>query len=638
MADQKVRVTYTLLDKASKGIRGIGKSVLGTTASFLSSKFGLLALGAAAIAAIKDFAKFETAMVNVGNLTNASTEEINKMSQDVIALGRTIPQSTQSLAESLFDVVSAGVPAAESIAFLEEAAKLATAGVTDTKTAVDGLTSVMNAFGFAASDVTDISDKFFAAQVAGKTTIEELSNAIGNVAPIAAAAGVSIDELLSAVASLTVQGIRTNQAVTGLRGAIAAITQPTEQAKEVAELLGIEFNQQALEAQGLTDFLKNLISVTGGNTEALGKLLGRVEAVNAVIALSSGNFEKLDQTLAKVQDSAGLTEQAFEKQGQTIAAQATLTFNAIKELSNAVVSFVAPAVNDTLRLISNVFKAASFVIRIFRKSIGNLPQEVESALDEQTQIAEQKAIEVETIQKKALETRVKNERDAASQRTQIILKEADLKKKLIQEEKESLLSLRELSQLPDIPENILQEREDLEKTRLDKKVQNQRDATGIIRGLNSSLGAQQLSIQESVAKGSLGFIKKQVIAFGDARAAQLLTEGAAESPLALIGNPSGFLKLAAAAAISAGIRGAVGAIQLQDGGIIPATPGGVPFIAGERGQDEAVIPLDELRRGGGGGPTEVIILSDDGSELAKGVFARTTELLNRGEIQDRIAV
>lgn len=33
--------------------------------------------------------------------------------------------------------------------------------------------------------------------------------------------------------------------------------------------------------------------------------------------------------------------------------------------------------------------------------------------------------------------------------------------------------------------------------------------------------------------------------------------------------------------------------KLQDGGVIPASPGGTAFIAGEAGQDEAVVPLDE---------------------------------------------
>jgi hypothetical protein len=38
-----------------------------------------------------------------------------------------------------------------------------------------------------------ISDKLFATQKVGKTTIEELSKSIGRIAPLAKAAGLSLD-------------------------------------------------------------------------------------------------------------------------------------------------------------------------------------------------------------------------------------------------------------------------------------------------------------------------------------------------------------------------------------------------------------------------------------------------------------
>lgn len=57
--------------------------------------------------------------------------------------------------------------------------------------------------------------------------------------------------------------------------------------------------------------------------------------------------------------------------------------------------------------------------------------------------------------------------------------------------------------------------------------------------------------------------------------------------------------------------------RLAKGGIIPASMGGTPFIGGEGGQAEAVIPLDRLdrmMRGSGGGRT-VIELRSSGSEI-----------------------
>lgn len=53
--------------------------------------------------------------------------------------------------------------------------------------------------------------------------------------------------------------------------------------------------------------------------------------------------------------------------------------------------------------------------------------------------------------------------------------------------------------------------------------------------------------------------------------------------------------------------------RLAQGGIIPARPGGTPFVGGEAGQAEAVIPLDRLGSIGGG--TVVLDLRSDGTAL-----------------------
>ena len=60
---------------------------------------------------------------------------------------------------------------------------------------------------------------------------------------------------------------------------------------------------------------------------------------------------------------------------------------------------------------------------------------------------------------------------------------------------------------------------------------------------------------------------------------------------------------AAAALIAYGAERAAKVAGLQEGGIVRATPGGVPAVIGEGGRDEAVIPLEEGFEGGGLGTT-----------------------------------
>jgi TP901 family phage tail tape measure protein len=246
--------------------------------------------------------------------------------------------AAQDLAEALFDVVSAGVEVGDSLRFLEESAKLAVAGVTDTKTAVDGLTSVINAYGIAASDVGKIADKFFAAQQAGKTTIEELSNAIGSVAPTAKAAGISVDELFGSISALTKQGIKTDEAVTQVKASITSILKPTKEATELwAELrknndqVTIGFDALSLRANGLAGFLKQVEEATGGNIDKIAKLFPNVRALNGVLALSTKNFQDLDEISRDVAGAMGLVTEAADKQINTLGGQFTLLSSNIKK-------------------------------------------------------------------------------------------------------------------------------------------------------------------------------------------------------------------------------------------------------------------------------------------------------------------
>ena len=360
---EKVSVLYQLKDEASAGVQRLDSSFVSLAKSMLSPKAIFVALSAAAIKSVSSFAELETKMRNVGNLTLASSGEVKGMTNELMELSKTVPSSAGDLADSLFDVVSAGIPASESIEFLEAASKLAAAGVTTTKVAVDGLTSVINTYGLEASDATMISDKFFGAQQAGKTTIEELATNIGKVAPLAKNMGISIDEVLASVSALTLQGIKTNEAVTGVRAALSGIGGPSVEAKKLANELGIEFNEAALKAKGLEQFMRDVIDATGGNTNAMKVLFGSIEAVNSVVSLSANNFDSLSRVQDQVANSADVTAKAYQYQGETVAQTWKLTMNRLNSFVVWVGSMLAPAVNASLKIFNKLYDVTAKISR-----------------------------------------------------------------------------------------------------------------------------------------------------------------------------------------------------------------------------------------------------------------------------------
>jgi len=223
-------------------------------------------------------------------------------------------QAPTDQARALYQVISAGATdSAEAVRILDVANRLAVGGVTDVATAADGLTSVLNAYGLSVDDAIDVSDALFVGMKAGKTTISELSSTLGRVAPIAAQAGISIDELVGTVAALTKGGIETDLAVTGVRAILSAVIKPSAEAARTASELGLAFDATALRAKGLAGFMADVIEASGGSAETMAKLTGDVRALTPALALAGQAGVDLNEILDQMANKTGATGEAFNR-------------------------------------------------------------------------------------------------------------------------------------------------------------------------------------------------------------------------------------------------------------------------------------------------------------------------------------
>ena len=111
----------------------------------------MLAAGAASIAfgtlAVRAAADFDRGMREVNTLLNFSNAQLDVLSIQVRELSKEFGINAVDATKALYSTISAGQAPSEAISFLTVAAKTAIGGVTDLETAVDGLTSVVNAFG-----------------------------------------------------------------------------------------------------------------------------------------------------------------------------------------------------------------------------------------------------------------------------------------------------------------------------------------------------------------------------------------------------------------------------------------------------------------------------------------------------------
>jgi TP901 family phage tail tape measure protein len=207
----------------------------------------------------------------------------------------------------------------------------AKAGFTDTATVADATTSVLNAYGLAASDAALIVDKFAVVQDKGKTTIGQFAGQLGKIAPIAKAAGVSFDEVSAAIATTTATGIKTESAVSGVRQAIVTLLKPTAAATKELEKYGIANSAAILKTEGLAGVLGRLSKAGATSSEQLSKIFTDVDGLAAVLPLISGDLGKFNDNLAAIGNASGKAQQGFDTVAKSAEGQITSAINKINE-------------------------------------------------------------------------------------------------------------------------------------------------------------------------------------------------------------------------------------------------------------------------------------------------------------------
>lgn len=344
------------------GAAGVSAKALGAAVKGILGPLSLVATAAGAVVAgFKGFVEADKSRAAVRTL-GVDVETLEGQLVGVVARTGGLASSNELLAAS-YDVASAGFGKAADIAKILEASLLgAVGGMTDINTVSDAATSVMNAFGLTTDSVSKIVDGFVQTQNDGKIVVGEYASQIGRVAPIAAAAGVGIDELNAAISTVTAQGVPVESTFAGLNQVIASVVKPTSEASKAAERLGLDFSSAAIQSKGFGGFLEDLVQKTGGSEVEITKLFGSVDALKALMPLINDDLVTFNKNLENQQNSSGAAADAAEIMGSTVSSQLSQIVNNVTTLVRALDQVLGPAVKGLLGLINSVLTAATAAV------------------------------------------------------------------------------------------------------------------------------------------------------------------------------------------------------------------------------------------------------------------------------------
>jgi TP901 family phage tail tape measure protein len=299
------------LDKAQRRMERFGHNMVGLGRSmgvYLTAP--ALAAGGAAVKMATDF---DTSFNKIVGLVGVARDEVEGMRKEVLRLAGETARAPQELADALFFITSAGLRGRDALDVLEMSARAATAGLGDTATVADLVTSAVNAYGQENLSAAMATDILTAAVREGKAEAPELAQSLGQVLPIASEMGVTFDQVGAAVASMTRTGTDAATAAIHLRQILSMLLKPANEAETALTNMGTSSAQlrRQLHDEGLISVLSFLRQQMNTNEQAMAQVFGNVRALSGALDIMGSNAETNIGIFKRMTDATGTLDEAF---------------------------------------------------------------------------------------------------------------------------------------------------------------------------------------------------------------------------------------------------------------------------------------------------------------------------------------
>ena len=169
-----------------------------------------------------------------------------------------------------------------------------------------------------------VADVMFQTVKRGKLTFPDLAANIGKVAPMARAAGMSMEDMMAAIASMTRQGLSAEESTTRL---VNILKQAPRQAGDLAALIA------KYAGKSLSD-----IQIDFPEVRAAGGI--------AALAADIGGFQK---DLVLMQNAAGQADEAFARMTGGLSVELNKVRMAVMDLMTSVGEALAPTLKGNVR-------------------------------------------------------------------------------------------------------------------------------------------------------------------------------------------------------------------------------------------------------------------------------------------------
>jgi len=256
------------------------------------------------------------------------------------------------VSEALFDVASAGFAGQDALDAIRISAQAAVPAGIEVREAFNAIATAMRNFDITADQAGDTL-----VRIADLTrgTLADVANAVALIGPTASQAGISLNELGAAFATVTATGQTGEIAATLLFNAIQGFLKPGEEAKKIFKELEITIGDSAFKTQDLTTKIGILAKAAADGSINISDLFSQraLRGINALIA----NTDGLAENLEKVSDSSGRVreglENFFQAAGPQLDRLAVSALNLATVIGSDLLEALVPVIEATQQFLTD---------------------------------------------------------------------------------------------------------------------------------------------------------------------------------------------------------------------------------------------------------------------------------------------
>lgn len=348
---QEIQLAGQKVSEVGEKISGIGDKISGAGKALMPVTGAIVGAGTASVVAATDF---DTSMAKLSTIADTSKVSTEDLKAQILDVSDTYGVSASDIAEAAYSAISAGQDTEDAVQFVADAMQLAKAGFTDSGTAIDTLTTIMNAYGDASGSAADISDRLITAQNLGKTTVAELGSNMGKVIPTAAMYGANLDNLASAYVTTTKNGIATADSTTYINGMLNELGKSGSTASDILKnKTGKSFKELMDSGMSLTDVLQIIQDAADSSGKSMADMFSSQEAAKAAATITQ-HADDFTESMDAMAESSGKTAEAFAIVDDTTAASIEKLKTSVQNLAIQLGDILIPVVEEIVGHVQRV--------------------------------------------------------------------------------------------------------------------------------------------------------------------------------------------------------------------------------------------------------------------------------------------